>query len=111
MFEKLDNNDNIVQEYNSPNVVKALENNDLDLLCNNLYNVFEEVLTDTSEIANLKNLLIENGAIGASMTGSGSAVFGIFKDKPSSKLAYKNIKNSCTASYRTFWCISYNKGK
>jgi len=104
MFEKLDNSKEITQEYNSSNVIKALETNNLELLCNNLYNVFEEVIGEFSEISYLKNLLLENGAIGSSMTGSGSCVFGIFKDKELSKKAYNNIKNL----YNTFWCTSYN---
>jgi len=34
------------------------------------------------EIADIKNKLYESGAVYASMTGSGSAVFGLFKEKP-----------------------------
>ena len=107
MFEKLDANTDIIQEYNSPNIIKALQTNDFELLCNNLYNVFEEVLEHSLEIGHLKKLLIQNGALGSGMTGSGSAVFGIFSDKQSSKTAYNNIKKM----YKTFWCISYNRRK
>jgi len=105
MFEKLDAKTSLIQEYNSPNVIKALETNNLDMLCNNLYNVFEQVISDCPQIEMLKELLIQNGAIGSGMTGSGSCVFGIFSDKKTSKIAYNNIKNL----YKTFWCISYNK--
>lgn len=38
------------------------------------------------QIAALKQILIEQGAIYASMSGSGSALFGIFKDPPTFKL-------------------------
>lgn len=45
----------------------------------NMYNVFERLYNDrrTDE---LKEILIKSGAEGACMTGSGSAVFGIFPD-------------------------------
>ncbi len=46
-------------------------------------NDFEKpVMEKFPEIAEIKNKLYESGAVYASMTGSGSAVFGIFKGKP-----------------------------
>ena len=45
-----------------------------------LYNKFEEV-ADIEEIGNIKSMMKESGALGALMTGSGSAVFGIFDEK------------------------------
>ena len=59
-----------------------------DCICNgslegvgkNLYNKFEEVV-DISEIKSIKNCMKKFGALGACLTGSGSAVFGIFTEK------------------------------
>jgi 4-diphosphocytidyl-2-C-methyl-D-erythritol kinase len=49
-------------------------------------NDFEEVLFfKHPEIKRSKNLLIQEGAIYASMTGSGSAVFGLFEEVPNIK--------------------------
>lgn len=49
----------------------------------NLVNDFEKsVFAQFPEIAKLKENLLQNGAIYAAMSGSGSSVFGIFKDKP-----------------------------
>lgn len=45
-----------------------------------LYNKFEEVM-DISEVKAIKQIMIENGALGSAMSGSGSAVFGIFDKK------------------------------
>lgn len=45
-----------------------------------LYNKFEEV-ADIGEIDEIKSLMKQSGALGALMTGSGSAVFGIFDDE------------------------------
>ena len=59
------------------NIISALENNDISSLCSNLYNVLEHTV-ENPEIENIKSMLKENGAMGSMMTGSGTAVFGIF---------------------------------
>ena len=56
------------------------------------HNDFEKVAP--LEINNIKKLLINNGAIIANMTGSGSSVIGIFNDFNSQKKAYNDLKNS-----------------
>jgi len=106
MFLEIDNKADINQKYNSKNMIKALETGDINLLSYNLYNVFEELFDENSEIKYIKKLLTQNGAINSLMTGSGSCVFGIFNDKESSKIAYHKIKNQ----YETYWCIPYNRG-
>ena len=51
-----------------------------------MYNVFEDVLGDKSRgISEIKTALMDRGALGACMTGTGSAVFGIFPDEQSAK--------------------------
>jgi 4-diphosphocytidyl-2-C-methyl-D-erythritol kinase len=48
-----------------------------------LVNDFEEaIFQKIPEYRNIKDTLYEHGAVYASMTGSGSAFYGIFKDKP-----------------------------
>ena len=48
-----------------------------------LFNDFEEtIFVKYPEIKNLKELLYNNGALYASMSGSGSSVFGIFENEP-----------------------------
>jgi len=60
----------------------------------NLQNDFEEIVfKEYPEIASVKNMLYENGALYSSMSGSGSSVFGIFKEE-------KEI--SFAASYNIF---------
>lgn len=58
-------------------VVSRLYRRDIRGVCNCLYNEFEQVLT-LPEISEIKRLMISHKAWGASMTGSGSAVYGIF---------------------------------
>lgn len=100
MFKKLDERDKILTIDNSKNIVKALEDNNIELLSNNLYNTFEEVL----DLKPIKDELIKNKALGALLTGSGSCVYGIFKNKQDAKLAYNNLKDK----YKTYICTSYN---
>lgn len=100
MFKKLDERDKILTIDNSKNIVKALEDNNIELLSNNLYNTFEEVL----DLKPIKDELIKNKALGALLTGSGSCVYGIFKNKQDAKVAYNNLKDK----YKTYICTSYN---
>lgn len=63
-------------------LVKALKNGDLQGVAKRMYNVFEDVLVKNriSEIDAIKGIMLDHGALGAVMTGSGSAVFGVFDD-------------------------------
>ena len=62
--------------------VKAIERGDLKTLGANMANVFESVLgRRKDEIFAVKNELKRQGALGAVMSGTGSAVFGIFGDE------------------------------
>ena len=62
------------------NMVSAIRDNDISLVSSHLYNCFEEVLK-LNEIEKIKLLLRQNGALNAAMSGTGSAVFGIFDDE------------------------------
>lgn len=67
---------------------------------NHLFNDFEPgVFTQYPEIGKIKQKLYVEGALYASMSGSGSAVFGIF-DKPV-KLEWEDKKN-CIAFYNSY---------
>jgi 4-diphosphocytidyl-2-C-methyl-D-erythritol kinase len=70
---------------------EGLKNKDLTLLCSLMKNDLEEYgKTDKTDI--IKKLLLENGAKASLMTGSGSAVFGVFERKSEAKRARKAIK-------------------
>lgn len=63
-------------------MLSALERGDLEGVARRLYNVFEDVLPRRySQVFEIKSRLLELGAMAASMTGSGPAVFGLFRDK------------------------------
>lgn len=100
MYKKLDSIERNLKIDNTKNVIKSLETDDIELLSNNLYNDFEKVV----DAKPIKDELIKNKALGTLLSGSGSCVFGIFKNKEEAKSAYKNLKNK----YKTYICTSYN---
>ena len=58
-----------------------------------LRNDLEEVVSrQHPQITIMKKILIEAGALGALMTGSGPTVFGIFSEKESELAAYRRVK-------------------
>ncbi len=61
-----------------------------ELLCN----VFEEAVDD-QQIDEIKQVLLQNGACGAQMTGSGSAVYGIFTTAEAANKAALALKKQC----------------
>ena len=77
-------------------LLSALEKGDLPGICRRMYNVFEDV--DKSQrfrtVRSIKCALLDCGALGAVMTGTGSAVFGVFRDEGSAELACETMKRS-----------------
>lgn len=61
-----------------------------------LYNVFEEIYADERIFA-LKNALKKTGALGSSLTGSGSAVFGVYETADEAMFAAKSFPELFTA--------------
>ncbi len=55
-----------------------------------MYNVFEK-LYNNKKVEDITRLMRENGAAGSILTGSGSAVFGLFKDKIEAEKALQAI--------------------
>ncbi len=69
-------------------LLAALEHGDLEGAARRMYNVFEDVLPRRyAQVFEIKSLLLELGAMTASMTGSGPAVFGLFREKAAAETA------------------------
>lgn len=74
-------------------MMAALENGDLDGVAARLGNVFEEVLPEPyHEVFAIKQRLLDLGALNAAMSGSGPAVFGIFRERQRAEAAAKTLK-------------------
>ena len=80
----------------------ALETGDLNLLCDSIGNVLQPVSEKLRpEIAGACAALLDEGAQASRMTGSGSAVFGVFRSPAVAEKAYHRI----SARYKTvFLC-------
>lgn len=93
----------IVRRPDTAGMLAALEQGDLSGVARRMYNVFEDVLEPRrrQEIDAIKGVLIDCGALGAAMTGSGPTVFGLFDDEEAAKAA----KEALSASYQdVFLC-------
>ena len=68
---------------------------DVGNLARRMYNVFEEVLPRRcSDIGAIKRALLDAGALGAVMSGTGSAVFGVFPDRACAAAAAETLRKS-----------------
>jgi len=75
----------------------------LDDLKTHMSNQFEKSLFNQYPIlSEMKSLLLKNGAFGALVSGSGSAVFGVFSKKNIQNQAYKNLE--CLQIGKIFSC-------
>lgn len=86
-------------------ILAALDERDLLKLARRMYNVFEDVPDRRfSTITQIKSRLLDYGALGAVMTGTGSAVFGIFSELSSAEKAAEELSKSYRCTY-----VSQNK--
>ena len=73
----------------------ALHAGDLCGVARRMFNVFEEALPRSgAEIGSIRGALLDGGALGAVMTGTGSAVFGVFDDRAAAAAAYERLSQS-----------------
>lgn len=102
MYKNIDEGDRIVQKYPSEELKIALEGKKLKGITYNLYNIFETALEETQSI---KQDIINAGASGSLLAGSGSCFFGIFENKEKAKKGYKVLKQK----YEAYYCIAFSK--
>lgn len=84
----------------SRKTLAKLESGDLDTLFSVLYNDLElPAISQLPEIAARKETLLAMGADAAMMTGSGSAVFGLFRDEKQARACEKHLKEKGLEAY------------
>ncbi len=75
-------------------IIEAIKNKNLKDVAANMRNVLETVTeAKYNIISEIKARLLQYGAIGSMMSGSGPTVFGIFEDKLKAQKAYESMKN------------------
>lgn len=83
-------------------IIDAIRNENTKDIASLLYNKFENVIIPSiPNVQRIKDIMLQCGALGALMSGSGPSVFGIFLDEFSQKLALEKLK-SC--SINAFLC-------
>lgn len=75
-------------------MIMSLGWDDIPSMAKRVANVFEVVLTgeERDAVADIKETLLDNGALGAAMSGSGPLTFGIFSDEAAAKKAAEALQ-------------------
>lgn len=91
---------------NSDLIINAICNGSVSEMARHLYNKFEDVIQNP-EIQKIKKWMKECGADGACMTGSGSAVFGIFSEKSEAEDCVQKLEEYYENVYLTYPVFEY----
>lgn len=84
----------IGKKLKTKDLLKAIEEQNIIKIANNLHNDFEPTILKKYPIINkIKQKLIKNGALNALMSGSGPTIFGIFENEEKAKKAYHKLKH------------------
>ena len=74
-------------------MINAFSVNDVETICRNLYNGLEQgVFSHYPLLQEIKTQLLDQGALGSLMSGSGSTIFGIFPSREKLQMAKKYFK-------------------
>ena len=94
VYENLHANDLKPEQHpDVDSMIEAMRQKDLGLLCSRMGNVLETVTIPAYPVINeIKRTMMDNGAIGAMMSGSGPTVFGIFDSPVAAKQAMKAVR-------------------
>ena len=94
VYENLHANDLKPEQHpDVDSMIEAMRQKDLGRLCSRMGNVLETVTIPAYPVINeIKRTMIDNGAIGSMMSGSGPTVFGIFDSPAAAKQAVKAVR-------------------
>ncbi len=89
IYDLFDTKKYVLPRVRTSSLISALEQEDFGRICDNIVNQFEPIcIHELSEIGKIKKSLLKSGAYAAQMSGSGSAVFGIFTNENEAEKAY-----------------------
>ena len=82
--------------------VQTIQTGDLCGLAHRLYNVFEDIVAaDHREIHDIRHTMLDGGAVGAAMSGSGPTMFGLFSSKDDAQKTYNALKKCYPDTFLT----------
>jgi len=81
-------------------LIKGIQEKDIKKIAQELHNDFEFWVPNFyPAVLKIKEKLMENGALGAMMSGSGPTVFGLFETKFAAQKAYQTLKKDFPKTY------------
>lgn len=97
--------ESITERPNSLEMARALADGSFERVVSELSNVMERVtLKQHPALQGIKDDLLQSGAAGALMSGSGPTIFGLFSEMEEARRAFHSLKGYYPY---TFWCSSY----
>lgn len=87
-YKDIDNAEKLMTE----DVAAVFCSDDINIIAENCRNIFEQTVK-LPEVNEIKDIIAKSGALCSCMTGSGSAVFGIFTDGDSAAACEGTLKN------------------
>ncbi len=107
IYEKYDSKVDIVHP-DIDAIIDGLKNDDIRKVAENMGNVLEQVMIpDYPELADIKKEMMDHGALGSMMSGSGPTVFGIFDDRKLAKEAAAVIQEKDLAK-QVYVTVAHN---
>lgn len=92
VYKTLDVN-KIYKHPDTKSLIKAIEQNDINYISENMKNVLENVtLKKHTVLRDIKEKMVKIGAIGSMMSGSGPTIFGLFDDMMKAERCYEHFK-------------------
>ena len=103
MYKRVDDQKLSDDRPDSLSVMLGLEWQELEFIAKRVGNVFEQVLTEEEQkaVSGIKETLLSCGAMGASMSGSGPLVYGIFEGEEEAKKAVDALKATYSQVFLT----------
>ena len=110
VYENLKLNDNTIHP-DIDRLVADISEGDLTRIAADMGNVLETVtIPEYPVIAEIKENMMQNGAVNAMMSGSGPTVFGLFADESTAVKAYEAMKESNLAK-QVYLTSIYNNAR
>lgn len=86
--------DEIVIHPNTKRLIEYIKENNIRHLADSMVNVLESVtIKEYPVIQEIKNIMLEFGALGSMMSGSGPSVFGIFEDIKDAQKCHNRLRD------------------
>lgn len=109
VYENLHANDLRPEQHpDVDSMIDAMKEKDLSLLASRMGNVLETVTVPAYPVIDeIKKCMVEHGALGSMMSGSGPTVFGIFDSQAKARKALRAVKGAQLAK-QVYLTIPYN---